>query len=218
MTDRPTGRSMLVLEDAFAAGGAPVCLEGFLDGAASTDVLSVVYRGRVEDRFDALRSSGDAVGSLAVVAVGPAADGVGSRESAAVRAVPDPADLTGVGMAATEWTRGRDPDRPAVVCVDSLSTILQYADAERAFRFLHALLGQFRTAGVDAHVHMDPAAHDDRTVGQFRQLFDAVRESPMHGESPTTPVETAAGSGGGHAMATDGGETDHGNPDRTPSR
>ena len=206
MSERSSERSTLVLEDAFAAG-SPACFDDVLDGgdrtdgSGETDVLAVVYRGRVEDRFDALRARSELVDSAAVVAVGPAAGGTGSHESAAVRAVPDPADLTGVGIAATEWARGRDPDGRAVVCLDSLSTVLQYSDAERVFRFLHALFGQFRSVGVDVHVHMDPDPPDDRTVAQFRQLFDEVRESSTHASHGGATPDAGA-----RNVATDGGE------------
>lgn len=214
MSERSSERSTLVLEDAFAAG-SPDCFDGVLDGCEAangtgetdecdrTDVLSVVFCGQVDGRLDALQARSDVVGSVAVVAVGPAAAGAGVSESPAVQAVPDPADLTGVGIATTEWARGRDPDGRAVVCVDSLSTVLQYSEAERVFRFLHTLLGQFRTAGIDAHVHMDPEAHDDRTVAQFRQLFDEVREASADPGHRGSRSDASA-----RDMATDGGELD----------
>lgn len=201
MSETPSGRATLVLERPFAARETPDCFHRLCDSERPAAVLAVCYRGTAANCLAALRDRGDRIASAAVVHVGPVDDGSDIVSSEAVRVVPDPADLTGVGMAVSDWVEARDGGRPAGVCLDSLSTLLQYADSERAFRFLHALTGQFRTAGVDCHVHFDPAAHDERTVAQFRQLFDDVRDERR---DDATPDAVGAGEGS-TSVATDGG-------------
>lgn len=83
-----------------------------------------------------------------------------------------PDDLTGVGIAV-----GRYLDRwhgPAVVCLDSLTTLLGHAEEDRVFRFLHTLTGRFVAADAAGHVHLDPATQDERTVATLATLFDTV--------------------------------------------
>lgn len=96
-------------------------------------------------------------------------------EDVQVASVSSPGDLTGLGMrigdCLSSWAG--DGNR-TVVCVDSLTTLLQYVETSRAFRFVHVLLARFESAGARAHVHMDPRAHDDRTVATMSSLFDAV--------------------------------------------
>lgn len=61
------------------------------------------------------------------------------------------------------------------VCLDSLSPILREHDDEVVFRFLHLLTHRVRAVNGMGHVHwaVDP---DDRRVGLFTPLFDAVVE------------------------------------------
>lgn len=82
--------------------------------------------------------------------------------------VTEPGDLTGIGIAV------RDHVEPGVrLCFDSVTAMLQYVELERAYTFLSSLLGGLWSAGARAHFHLDPAAHDDRTVAVVTSLFDA---------------------------------------------
>lgn len=90
-----------------------------------------------------------------------------------------PTDLTGVGIRISErlaeWARDASHgSSPFLLCFDSLTALLAYAELERAFRFVHVLTGRLRTAGARGHFHLDPAAHDDQTVATLAPLFDAV--------------------------------------------
>lgn len=96
-------------------------------------------------------------------------------ENVQVVSVSSPGDLTGLGMRISDClTAWEDDDNRIVVCVDSLTTMLQYVDTNRAFQFLHMLLARFATADAAAHVHMDPTAHEERTVATLASLFDVV--------------------------------------------
>ncbi|PSP96710.1 hypothetical protein BRC94_11835 [Halobacteriales archaeon QS_5_70_17] len=86
-----------------------------------------------------------------------------------------PDDLTGIGITLSEYLsswgcEGGD----LVVCFDSLTALLQYVSLQRAYRFLHVLTGRAAAVGARSHYHLDPGAHDDRTVATLTSLFDAV--------------------------------------------
>lgn len=100
-----------------------------------------------------------------------------------VESVPDPGDLTGLGMALQDCLRAWQGDRYDVgLCFDSLSILLQYADIERVYRFLHVLTRRLETVDASAHFHLDPAAHDERTVARLSALFDSVVEVTNDGD------------------------------------
>lgn len=62
----------------------------------------------------------------------------------------------------------------SMLCFRSLSTLLQYADLEAVFKFLHTLTSRIETGDARGHYHMDPTTHDERTVQTLLQLFDAA--------------------------------------------
>jgi hypothetical protein len=62
------------------------------------------------------------------------------------------------------------------VCFNSVTSLLQYADLQRAFRFLHVVTGRVKTVGGVGHYHLDPDAHDSQTLATLKGLFDAVVE------------------------------------------
>ena len=100
-----------------------------------------------------------------------------------VESVADPGDLTGLGMALQDCLRAWQDDGYDVgLCFDSLSILLQYAEVERVYRFLHVLTRRLSTAGASAHFHLDPAAHDERTVARLSALFDSVVEVTSDGD------------------------------------
>lgn len=94
-----------------------------------------------------------------------------------IETISDPGDLTGLGIAVStflsEWI---ESNNQIVACFHSLTPLLQYAELQRVFRFLHVLIGRFETMGVVAHFHLDPSAHDQQTISTLTQLFDAVVE------------------------------------------
>jgi len=100
-----------------------------------------------------------------------------------VETVPDPADLTGLGMALEDCLAAWHGDGYDVsICFDSVSILLQYAEPDRAYRFLDDLTTRLGVVGAAGHFHLDPAAHDDRTVARLASLFDSVLEVSSDGE------------------------------------
>lgn len=96
---------------------------------------------------------------------------------AVIDTLSNPGDLTGLGIKISEvlqqwYGNGNE----TVACFHSLTALLQYADVQTIYKFLHVLTGRFATADVTAHFHLDPDAHDSQTVNTLKTLFDAVAE------------------------------------------
>ena len=89
------------------------------------------------------------------------------------RVAEEPADLTGLGITVSErltnWQRSE-----SLLMFESLSTLLEHVELKRVFRFLHVLVNRVESTGTTAHYHLDPSAHDDRTVATLTSLFDTV--------------------------------------------
>jgi len=93
-----------------------------------------------------------------------------------IHRVSSPADLTGMGVAFTQAVdQMGTPDRLRLGFV-SISTLLQYVDAERAFSFLHVLSRRTSAAGYLGVYSIDPTTHEDRFVNVVTSIFDASIE------------------------------------------
>lgn len=90
--------------------------------------------------------------------------------------VSSPGDLTGIGIGVAKATRAIGPEvRNGIrMSVLSVSTLLQYADADRVFNFLHVLTGRIAAGDYLGAFTIDPSAHEDPTVNVITSQFDAV--------------------------------------------
>jgi hypothetical protein len=194
-------RTVLLLAPTFSTEAEEICLDHVTgDPDEDTCTLSVCFREAADDRLSTLEHHAESFDSVAIVDVGTpnGPSGESTCDHSAVKRVSDPADLTGIGMAISQWLDAQHEDaEDLTVCVDSLSTLHQYADHKRAFRFLHTITARLRKAGASAHFHLDPDAHDPQTVARLRQLFDDEHEA-------TDPA--AIQQSGGQPVATDGGQ------------
>ncbi len=77
------------------------------------------------------------------------------------------------------WAKNQNQ---TVICFHSLTALIQYADLQRVFRFLHVLTARIDLIDAVAHFHMDPGAHDAQTRNTLVQLFDAVINIGEDGE------------------------------------
>lgn len=86
-----------------------------------------------------------------------------------------PSNFTGIGVRTNEvltrWHEGADP---IVVYFDSITSLLQYADLNTTYRFLHVFTSRIDHADALGVYHLVPGAHDDSTVATLKQLFDTV--------------------------------------------
>jgi len=128
------------------------------------------------------------------------ATGAPGDDDPSIHRVSSPADLTGMGVAFTQAVdQMGTPDRLRLGFV-SISTLLQYVDAERAFSFLHVLSRRTSAAGYLGVYSIDPTTHEDRFVNVVTSIFDAAieireeegeRELRVRGLSDVPPEWTA---------------------------
>ena len=97
-----------------------------------------------------------------------------------VRTVSNPGDLTGIGIAIAEFLDALPEDATPAVCLDSLTTLLQYTGRTRVNRFLQVCTGRVRAADGTLHCHVDPDAHGDDTMATIEGLFDVVVDASSH--------------------------------------
>ena len=154
-----------------------------VDPPAGEDVLFVTFVESPDQRLEAWRrgAGDDRPAKLGFVNVddstrsAAAASPPPSGGALSVRSVSSPADLTDIGIKLNaylaEWA---DDGNQIVVCFHSVTTLLQYVDLQRAFRFFHVITGRVRESGARAHYHVDPSAHDERTLNTLMTLFDGV--------------------------------------------
>ena len=149
------------------------------------NLLLVSLSGDPDRRLDAWRRHSGLPEKVAVLSV-EQARGAAAADSAAGVAGPggpavstttvsEPGDLTGIGIKVNQCLSAwEDDDVPTVVCFDSVTTLLQYVDTRRAFRFLHVLARRVRSVGGLAHYHVDPGAHDEQTLATVEGVFSDV--------------------------------------------
>ncbi|KTG11684.1 hypothetical protein AUR64_00385 [Haloprofundus marisrubri] len=99
------------------------------------------------------------------------------REQPNRRYVSSPGDLTGVGIAVTEFMRRQyEAGTETRVGVHSLSTMLMYTELRRLFQFLHVLTGRIANCEFSGVFVADDDVVDDRDFAILKQPFDAVLE------------------------------------------
>lgn len=122
------------------------------------------------ERYESTASTTDAAG-LTVIAVGDTGPVPSTPDDVTVETVSTPDDLTGLGIVLSQCLSAHEE---VVLCFDSLTVLLQYVDHETAYEFLNAVTGHLYAAEASAHFHLDPTAHDRRTIDALASLFDAV--------------------------------------------
>lgn len=101
--------------------------------------------------------------------------GLDVPDSAQVKHVNGPGDLTGMGVCAGRLME-KFKNRPVRLCIDSLSTLLMYSSLPVIFRFVHLLNGRIHAAdGLSVGV-VNEGMHDERTMAALRQLYRAALE------------------------------------------
>ncbi len=181
--------SVLLLSPSLGEGESDACIDLLHPDDVEKNALWVSYTKSPDAQLRRWRNHSESrPANVGVVSVGDSMRSVsaGNPQSAnhgsdgldpSIETVTNPNDLTGLGISITEQlTRWHSNDARTVVCVDSLTAMLQYVDRQTAYEFLHVLTGRLYAADAVAHFHMDPGAHDDRTVESIASLCDAVVE------------------------------------------
>lgn len=144
--------------------------------SAPAHYLVVSFRRPAVDYAEQLRNNGDMPGAELVVIEARDDTPSNSPNNVIVRR-ESPTDLTAIGVQSNEFlTRWHDDGEPIVVCFDSITSLLQYAELDLAYRFLHVFTGRIHHAGARGFYHMSPDAHEETTIATIRQLFDAIVE------------------------------------------
>jgi hypothetical protein len=145
-----------------------------------TNVLAITFTQTAEEWASRwMDDVGTAPARGGIVGIGQG-DAELSSQSWAAKTVENPSDLTGIGIELSELLSGMataaGEEEQIAVCFNSVTSLLQYADLQRAFRFLHVVTGRVKTVGGVGHYHLDPDAHDSQTLATLKGLFDAVVE------------------------------------------
>lgn len=152
-----------------------------VDRPDQTNLLVVSYRDDPDAWLQRWRTrAGTLPAELGFVHVGEttrSAAAAGGRATGGtlplVAAVSDPTDLTGLGIRVSEYLEAwAGNGRRTVVWFDSVTTLLQFVDLDRAYRFLHVLSGRVKSVDGRGYYLLDPSAHDDRTIAVLQELAD----------------------------------------------
>lgn len=186
LTELDGESSILLLSPSMRSETDDVCLDLLSQESPQRENVLWVTFTRSPDGCvqDWLGHVGERPANLRFVSVGETVRSAASSSpvqetpaDAVIETLSNPGDLTGLGIKISEVLQQWQNDgNRTVACFHSLTALLQYADVQTVYKFLHVLTGRFATAGVTAHFHLDPAAHDDQTINTLKSLFDAVAE------------------------------------------
>jgi hypothetical protein len=171
------GTNVLVLAPSLSDEKAGTCQE-LLDGEplAELDVLRITYSDAPEELVAEWRDHhGELPGRMGIIVVGDQPGGHGGDAALpedVFVTTANPNDITGLGMRLNNYLNDGEPDSQLVVCFDSITEMLQFAEMQPVFKFLHMFVGQLRDVDAIGHFHLDPGAHDNQTVSRLKPLFD----------------------------------------------
>lgn len=173
--------NVLLLVPSLQSHGRGACLDLLTQTPpGETSILAITYTQSAREWIDEWTETvGTPPARGGVVSVGQSSPAVDDPSWAAA-GVENPSDLTGIGIELSELLSqigaAADDDEHIAVCFNSVTPLLQYADLQRTFRFLHVVTGRVKTVEGVGHFHLDPEAHDNQTLATLKGLFDAVVE------------------------------------------
>ena len=143
---------------------------------SDTNVLAVTRRNPTAWVGDWESHVGEGPNAGGLVAIGASGDEP-RHDGWRVSTVKHPGDLTGIGIESSEMLSTLSVSgRELVASFDSVTTLLQHADLQQVFQFLHVVTGRVSSADARCYYHLDPTAHDDQTMATLAGLFDATLE------------------------------------------
>ncbi|WP_254762294.1 DUF7504 family protein [Natrinema marinum] len=145
------------------------------DTSEPTDILVLTFRS--PDQW--LRAwAGDPAtheGRIGIITLDESPSEPGRQFDDVTTVSVNPADLTGIGMKLSDYLSSRNhADTETVICVESITELLQYTNRKSLFRFLRVITRRIEHVEGIAHFHLDPAAHDQETVNTIKLPFDAI--------------------------------------------
>lgn len=174
----PDGENVLVLAPAMGSTDDEQCAH--IAGDAD-DLLVVSLSDAPDHRVDTISARAgrpDTISSISCDTTRGAAAARPTTNDPNRRSVTvsGPGDLTGLGMHIDRYLSTAAPGTDVSVCVDSLTTLLQYSGPKAVFRFCHSVTRKSSVAGATTHFHLDPSTVDDRTLHTLQSLFDRTVE------------------------------------------
>lgn len=177
--------NVLLRASSMSDGAREVCPS--VTERSTRNLLVVSLSGDPKRRLDVWKRQDGLPEKVAILSVDTTRGGASTRSTgsaggpggAAVSTttVSEPSDLTGIGIKINQCLSAwADDDAPVEVCFDSVTTLLQYVDQRRAFRFLHVISKRITSIGGVAHYHVDPAAHDEQTLATIENVFSDIYE------------------------------------------
>lgn len=170
-----------------------LCLNILAEGdVPNTDAMMVTYT-KTPDACaqEWMNHVGERPANMKVVSVGDTtrsaatqsvSNGDHTAKQGLVETVASPGDLTGLGITVSEQLESwKETGNRSAVYFHSLTPLLQYVDLQTAFKFLHVFTGRIASIDAVAHFHIDPNAHDDRTLNTLKSLFDATVQTNEDG-------------------------------------
>lgn len=127
-------------------------------------------------------SVGDGVRSTAATHSGPtqAPTPDPRRGEPVIEFVPDASDFSQLGQTInahlSETPRNMTEPTRTIFYLDSISALLEAADTETVFRFLHTLTSLVNARGATAYYQLDSSQVDPETVSIILPLFDSEIE------------------------------------------
>lgn len=92
--------------------------------------------------------------------------------------VSEPSDFTGIGIGITnafDLLESKDVAKSRFA-LDSLSTLVTYADRQTVFKFCHVVSSRLDSAGSLGVFTIDSDVHDEQTLSVLKQVFDGMIE------------------------------------------
>lgn len=176
--DAATAPSLLLLAEDGDDGEHAVCLDLLTAGGSTDTVLTVSLDespGRQLAKWE--RENVPRPENFVLLAVG-GWEGVDVPADVHTETITNHRDLPRLGIKLTDLVSEHveETDGGLAVCFDSLTTLLQYLDAELVFRFIHTFQSRIASYDVRVHYHLDPTRVEQETVMTLRVLFDTVLE------------------------------------------
>lgn len=187
MDDVATGNVVLLLAPAGHDCEGETCLRlSIPEPPPETAMIWVTFIEGADARLEAwLGGVGELPASSSVVVVGQADREVTVADPDAVRVerVRKVDDLHRLGITISTILEELDDSLDPVLCFNSVTALLQYAEPDRVFQFLTVLRNRIEGAGASGHYHLDPNVVDEETVGVVGELCDAVVEATPDGNT-----------------------------------
>jgi hypothetical protein len=181
LPDLPDTSNVLLLAPVAGQQAQTLCFDALTRSPpAETRVLAVTYTSQPAQWVEAWNEHvGESPAGGGIVTIGqPETEFENDTWTAST--VESPGDLTGIGIDLSDrlstLADEAAPDEELLMCFDSVTTLLGYADLQRSFRFLHVVTGRVRNADARCFYHLDPNAHDQQEMATLTGLFDATVE------------------------------------------